>query len=167
MTPAGSMPQRECASAPRARWKAFAAGLLLSLGVAAGAAAAPHVAFVPVVGTVGGAPEGVVFSGSVQIRSTLVKDPDFGRPPSVQLTIDLVELVGKGLISGAKYVSSAEFVHRTELNSNETIELTFPFHPDSRKGQLAARAGLMLLTLKFDARNGAVTGAACRVAGIE
>ncbi len=109
----------------------------------------------------------MVFSGNVHIRSTLVRDPDFGKPPTVQLAIDLAGLVGKGLHSGAKYVSSAEFVNSTELNANETIELTFPFHADSRKGHLVARAGLLALTLKFDARNGAIVGAACRVSGME
>ena len=166
-TPGERRRQRACA---RARLNAIA--IAIAIAGAPGLSVSPiaHAAtptIVPVSGTVGGAPEAVVFSGNVHIRSTLVRDPDFGKPPTVQLAIDLAGLVGKGLHSGAKYVSSAEFVNSTELNANETIELTFPFHADSRKGHLVARAGLLALTLKFDARNGAIVGAACRVSGIE
>jgi hypothetical protein len=144
---------------------ACAAGLLWVIGLAA--AAATQDAVVPVSGTVGGAPELVAFSGNVHIRSTLVRDPDFGKPATVRLAIDLVDVVGRGLSSGAKYVSTAEFVNSTELHSQGVIELTFPFHPSSPKGHLVARAGLMALTLKFDARDGAIVGASCRVSGIE
>jgi hypothetical protein len=136
--------------------------LLMTLSVAVHAATT----VVPVSGTVGGAPEAVVFSGHLQVQSRLVKDPDFGKAPTVHLAIDLVDVVGKGLSSGARYVSGAEFVNSTELHANETIELTFPFHPESRKGHLVARAGLLALTLKFDARNGAIVGASCRVSSI-
>lgn len=149
------------------RRSVLAAGFGLSVGAIANAVAVAQSAVVPVSGTVGGAPEVVSFSGSVQIRSLLVKDPDFGKPPTVQLVIDLVDVFGKGLTSGAKYVTTAEFVNSTEINANEVIELTFPFQPESKKGYLVARAGLMALTLKFDARNGAIVGGACRVSGIE
>ena len=147
--------------------RAMAAGLCLFAGLAVGAATAPQSTAVPVSGTVGGAPEVVAFSGKVQIRSHLVRDPDFGKPPTVQLAIDLVDVIGKGLTSGAKYVSTAEFVGSTEIDANEVIEVTFPFQPESRKGHMVARAGMMALTLKFDARNGAIIGASCRVSGIE
>jgi hypothetical protein len=122
---------------------------------------------VPVSGTVGGAPEAVVFSGNLHVSSRLVTDPDFGKAPSVHLSIDMIDVVGKGMTSGARYVSHAEFVNSAALNANETIELTFPFHPDSRKGYLVARAGMLALTLKFDARNGAILGAACRISGLQ
>ena len=122
---------------------------------------------VPVSGTVSGGPELVRFSGNVHVRSTLVRDLDTGKPPMVQLAIDLVDLVGKGLTSGARYISLAEFVNSTELDAHEIIELSFPFHPDTRKGHLVARAGLLALTLRFDARNGAIVEAACRVSGLQ
>lgn len=153
----------------RLRLMAVALGLGLAVGVSTGEAATAHShsASVQVSGTVGGAPEVVAFSGKVQIRSQLIKDPDFGRPPTVQLAIDLVDVVGKGLSSGAKYVSTAEFVNSTEIDANEVIELTFPFQPESRKGYLVARAGTLALTLRFDARNGAVIAGTGRVSGIE
>ena len=143
----------------------MAAGLWLAVGMAGGAVAAGQVAVVPVSGTVGGPPELVAFRGNVHIRSTLIKDPDFGKPPTVQLAIDLVDVIGKGLTSGAKYVTTAEFLNSTEIDSHEVIEVSFPFHPASRNGHRVARAGLMALTLKFDARNGAIIGADCRVSG--
>jgi hypothetical protein len=144
-----------------------AAAVDLVAGWLGSVAAAEQTSVVPVSGTVGGAPELVAFTGNVHIRSHLVKDPDFGKPPTVQLSIDLVDLVGKGLTSGARYVTTAEFINSTEIDSHEVIEVSFPFQPSSKKGFLVARAGLLALTLKFDARNGAVIGAAGRVSGIE
>ena len=160
--------QHDRAGASRWAWpRAVAGGLCLLLATVASAVAATQSAVVPVSGTVGGAPEVVAFSGKVHVRSTLVKDPDFGKPPTVQLAIDLFDMVGKGLTSGAKYVTNAEFVNSTEIDAHEVIEVTFPFQPSTSKGHLVARAGLMALTLKFDARNGAIIGAACRVSGID
>ncbi len=153
-----------------ARWRlrTLAAGLCLyAVQLTYAVTGAPQSATVPVSGTVGGAPEVVAFSGKVQIRSHLVTDPDFGRPPTVHLAIDLVELIGKGLTSGAKYVCTAEFVNNTEIDANEVIEVTFPFQPESRKGHLVARAGNLALTLRFDARNGAVISGTGRVSGVE
>ena len=81
----------------------MAVGLWLAVGMAGGAVAAGQVAVVPVSGTVGGPPELVAFRGNVHIRSTLIKDPDFGKPPTVQLAIDLVDVIGKGLTSGDEH----------------------------------------------------------------
>ena len=145
----------------------LAGAAAFAMSFVARGATATQTTVVPVSGTVGGAPEVVRFKGNVHIRSTLVKDPDFGKPPSVQLAIDLVDMVGKGLTSGARYVTTAEFLNTTELDAHEVIEVTFPFQPDSRKGHAVARAGLLALTLKFDARNGAIIGANCRVSSIE
>lgn len=158
-----------------ARWLGDAwVGLSISIGAASICAAAPvstrvdnPVIAVPVSGTVDGAPELVRFSGSVQVRSTLVRDLDGGKPPLVQLAIDLVDVVGRGLRSGARYVSRAEFVNSTELDAHEVIEFTFPFLPDSSKGHLAPRSGQIALTLRFDARNGAIVAAACRISGVQ
>ncbi len=152
----------------RLRVRALAAALCLLVGqVADAATGSARSATVVVSGSVGGAPEVVAFSGKVQIRSHLVTDPDFGKPPTVHLAIDLVDLIGKGLTSGAKYVSTAEFVNSTEVDANEVIELTFPFQPESRKGHLVARAGNLALTLRFDARNGAVISGTGRVSGLD
>jgi hypothetical protein len=152
----------------RLRLRVLAASLCLLAGQwTCAATGAPRTATVPVSGSVGGAPEIVAFSGKVQIRSHLVTDPDFGKPPTVHLAIDLVDMVGKGLSSGAKYVSSAEFMNSTEVDANEVIELTFPFQPETRKGHLVARAGNLALTLRFDARSGAVISGTGRVSGID
>lgn len=144
-----------------------AALIVHGLGSSTTSAAVAQLHSVPASGVVGGVPESVAFSGSVHLRSTLVPDPDFGKPLAVRLAIDLVDLTGRGLSSGARYVTSAEFVQRVELEMNEPIELTFPFQPQSRRGYLAARAAALVLTLRFDARNGAVVGASCRVNEVE
>jgi hypothetical protein len=166
----GHSVRRKVVAAAASAWRR-AGGIVLAVSLAASlfasSAAASSNAVVPVSGTVGGAPEVVSFSGKVRIRSTLVKDPDFGKPPTVQLAIDLIDVVGKGLTSGAKYVTTAEFINNTELDGHEVIEISFPFQPDSSKGHLTARAGLMALTLKFDARDGAIIGAACRISGVQ
>lgn len=157
----------------RRKLLALAPALLLGLGPALGHAgdAQPtpkqHTAAIAVSGTVGGAPEAVRFSGQVQIQSHLVRDPDFGRATVVQLAIDLVDVVGKGMTSGARYVSQAELINSVEVNSNEVIEVTFPFHPESRKGHLVARSANLALTLRFDARSGALIQGSGRVSSIE
>lgn len=144
-------------------------GLAPSIGLAGGnaVATAQQSATVAVSGSVGGAPEVVSFSGKVQIRSHLVRDPDFGRPTMVHVAIDLVDVVGKGMTSGARYASSAELVNSIEVTSNEVIEMTFPFHPESRKAHLVARSANLALVLRFDARNGAVISGSGRVSSIE
>src|ERR687895_696327 len=50
---------------------------------------------VPIRGIVSGEPESVAFSGQAQIKSRLVRDPDFSRP-SLLLTIDLSSVSGVG-----------------------------------------------------------------------
>lgn len=157
----------------RGKGLVLAAAMLLggvpSIGLAGGdpIATPQQSAMVAVSGSVGGAPETVAFSGKVQIRSHLVRDPDFGRPTMVHVAVDLVDVVGRGMTSGARYVSSTELVNSVEVNSNEVIEMTFPFHPESRKAHLVARSANLALSLRFDARNGAVISGSGRVSSIE
>lgn len=125
-----------------------------------GASALPASAntlLIPFGGTVDGLPESVSFSGLAQIKSRLVLDPDFGRPPAVVLSIDYHSVSGQGLSTGATYVTSDNNELIRPLVASDVIELTFPFYPNAPGGILSARSGLASFSLKFDVRTGNIT----------
>jgi hypothetical protein len=106
---------------------------------------------IPIAGTVGGPPESVSISGNVQIKSTLVLDPDFNRPAAVLLSIDfLPNVTGRGLSTGTSYVAPAEQELVRPLADALVIQMTFPFFPDTPGGFLSARSGLVAFTLSYD-----------------
>src|SRR5215510_1510056 len=52
---------------------------------------------IPYGGVLRGTPENVLLSGFVQIDTVVVRDPDFGTPPIVLLSIDFSNVSGVGL----------------------------------------------------------------------
>jgi len=111
---------------------------------------------VPVSGMVNGSPEGVSFSGNVQIKSTLVLDPDFGTPPRVILDFVFLSVSGTGVSTGTKYTSSVEDNKIRALAGSDMVQITFPFQ-SAGMGMTEARWGLASFTLSFDTTTGAVT----------
>src|SRR6266704_1448956 len=64
---------------------------------------------VAIFGTVDGAPERVYVSGVAQITSRLMKaGPKFNHSRSVMLSIDLHNVSGQGLSTGATYVTESQ-----------------------------------------------------------
>src|SRR5437899_368039 len=128
----------------------IAASLMLG-GTAVLAAPVQNTIVIPIAGTVGGPPESVSISGNVQIKTTLVLDPDFGNPPAVLLSIDfLPNVTGRGLSTGTNYVAPGEQDLIRPLADALVIEMTFPFFPDTPGGFLSARSGLASFTLTYD-----------------
>jgi hypothetical protein len=119
---------------------------------------APASVVVQVSGTVDGPSEPVYLSGSAHITSSLVRDPDFGRWPRVILSVDLGEVSGVGLSTGARYASSAEDTLIRRLAPSDQIELTFPFFPKGPGGASLARSALASFDLTFDVKTGQLTG---------
>jgi hypothetical protein len=111
---------------------------------------------IPISGTVNGQPESVSLSGNVQIKSTLVTDPDFGTPPKVILAFSFLNVSGVGLSTGKKYMSSAEDNKIRPLAASDMVEITFPFQ-NMTMGMSSARWGLASFTLIFDLTTGGVT----------
>jgi len=121
-------------------------------------ALAASTAVVPISGTVDGVPESVYFSGLAEIATTLMTDPDLGTRPGVMLSIDLHNVTGQGLATGATYVSTAQDQVIRRLVSADRIEISFPFHPSVPGGETSARGALASFSLTFDLRTGEVTG---------
>ena len=115
-------------------------------------------------GTVDGSPESVYVSGLAQITSTLVKtDPKFNHPPRVILSFDLHNVSGKGLSTGAMYVTKTQDDMLRPLAPSDVVAITFPLYPNTAIGFRSARAGLASFTLNFDVTTGAITGGTATV----
>jgi len=152
--------------------KTFFARVVLSLLVAmlvgvlgAGTSAlADSSAAIAISGTVDGLPESVYVSGLAQITSTLVKaDAKFHHPRRVILSIDLHNVSGQGLSTGATYVTTAQDEVMRRLVASDVVEITFPLYSNEAGGLASARAGLASFRLTFDVRTGALTGGTATV----
>jgi hypothetical protein len=105
---------------------------------------------VPYSGTVHGQPENVFLSGLVEIGAVVVRDPDFGKPPVVVLSIDFSNVVGQGQKTGTAYVASGNQVLLRPLVKTDKVEVIFPFFPSGAQGLLSARTALASFTLTYD-----------------
>ena len=107
-------------------------------------------------GTVDGLPESVFLSGPVQITTTVVRDPDFGKPPSVLLSIDLSNVSGVGVSTGTRYITSGTQNLIRPLVATDVVEMTFPFFPSGAGGAARARSALASFTIKYNVSTGSV-----------
>ena len=115
-------------------------------------------AAIAISGTVDGLPESVYVSGLAQITTTLVKTDKFHHPRRVILSIDLHNVSGQGLSTGATYVTTAQDEVMRRLVASDVVEITFPLYSNEAGGLASARAGLASFRLTFDVRTGALTG---------
>ena len=114
---------------------------------------------VAIFGTVDGAPEPVYVSGVARITSRLMKTgAKFNHPRSVMLSIDLHDVSGQGLSTGAAYITESQEDVMRPLVASDLVEITFPLYPKGLGGLTSARAGLAAFTLTFDVSTGALTG---------
>ena len=111
-------------------------------------------------GTVHGLPEDVYLSGLVQISTVVVRDPDFGKPPKVIVTIDFSNVTGQGLRTGTKYVAGGNQVLTRPLVNPDVVDVVFPFYPRGTTGATGARSARASFTLNYDTITGTSTGAA-------
>ena len=115
-------------------------------------------------GTVDGAPEGVYVSGVARIASRLMKTgAKFNHPRSVMLSIDLHDVSGQGLSTGATYVTESQEDVMRPLVASDQVEITFPLYSEGLGGLTSARAGLASFALTFDVNTGALTGGTATV----
>ena len=115
-------------------------------------------------GTVDGSPESVYVSGLAQITSTFVKaDLTFNHPPRVILSFDLHNVSGKGLSTGAMYVTKTQDDMLRVLAPSDVVAITFPLYPNTAVGFRSARAGLASFNLSFDVTTGNITGGTATV----
>jgi hypothetical protein len=104
---------------------------------------------IPYGGMVRGAPEPVLLVGFVQFQMVVVRDPDFGTPPRVQLSIDFSHVNGVGLKTGTKYVTSGGQELVRPLVGIDALDVTFAIHPSGAGGVTRARPALASFTLKY------------------
>jgi hypothetical protein len=108
-----------------------------------------------------GDPENVLLLGSVQIDTVVVRDPDFGAPPIVLLSIDFSNVSGVGLKTKTKYVTSGGQDLVRPLVAKDVVDVTFAIFPDNDTGFTSARPALASLTLHYNLRQEAfVSGTA-------
>lgn len=140
----------------------IAAGLVggSSSAVAATSIASSSTTTVSYSGTVHGKPEDVYLSGTVEILTVVVRDPDFGKPPSVIVSIDFSNVTGEGLKTGTKYVAGGNQVLTRRLVNPDVVKVTFPFYPRGTDGTIGARSALATFTLNYDTATLTSTGAA-------
>jgi len=107
---------------------ALAMGTTLSVREARGAAAGNPVLVVPVSGKLVGATESVSLSGEARIRTSVVKDGEFGDPPGVVVSINLKDVTGTGS-AGTKYEASGEQELVRPFVESDTVEVMFSVYP--------------------------------------
>ena len=116
---------------------------------------------VPITGSVQTDVETIVFSGLARVKSTVVTDPDFGGPPGVILSVDLLNVFGKGQTTRARYVARGEDKVIRLFGDTDLVEVTFPVFPIGSTTPLATPL-VASLNLNFDVGNGQLRRAIAR-----
>jgi hypothetical protein len=130
------------------------------VAVESGAVRGPSTSVViPYSGTLDGAPESVYLSGLARLTSIVVRDPDFGRPPGVRLSVDLSDVSGVGVRTGMRYVAGGEEGLIRPLVASDLVEVTFPVVPDHLEGAALARQAVASFALAFDVTTGRLIAA--------
>jgi len=103
-------------------------------------------------GPVRGNPEPVLLVGFVQFEMTVVNDPDFGAPPSVQLGIDFSHVAGVGTKTRTRYVTSGDQYLVRPLVARDVVGVTFAIYPADATGFANARPALASFTLNYNVK---------------
>jgi hypothetical protein len=120
-------------------------------------------ALVTIKGIVSALPESVSFSGQARLNAKVVTDPDFGRTPTVVLSIDLSNITGVGAATGKKYVISNQEILTRRLTAADTVQATFPFYV-SGGSAMSPSIGMASFNLSFDVNTYKLTGASGSIA---
>jgi hypothetical protein len=142
------------------RFPVVSAIVSLSFGLATAVAAqtATTVA-VPLAGTVFGLPESVYFSGTAQISVRPAEDTAPGAKPRLIVSIDLGDVSGRGLSTGATYTVNGQASLTRRFTPSDTVQLTFPFFVRGAVATAQARTAVASFTFSYDPATGALTAA--------
>ena len=142
--------------------------LSISFGLAPAVVAVPVLVpssmIVPVGGTVFGLPESVLFTGTAQIDVSPAEADAPGSVRRVVIQIDLGQLTGQGVSTGASYTAGGMFTIARVLRPNDTIQATIPFQVRGSGPTDSARTGVLQLNLNFNMSNGVLNTATASVA---
>lgn len=118
---------------------------------------------IPITAQARATPASITLTGQVRITSALATDPDFGGPPSILLTITLLNVTGVRLPAGAKYLAKGEDRIIIPLQHSDLVEINFPIFPAGSQGSAAVSAlphsALASFQLTFNAKNGQIKAA--------
>jgi hypothetical protein len=103
-------------------------------------------------GLVRGAPEPVLLGGFVQFEMVVVRDPDFGTPTVVRLSIDFSHVAGIGTKTGTRYVTSGGQDLIRPLVATDVVDVTFAIFPSGATGFTSARPALASFTLNYNVK---------------
>jgi hypothetical protein len=118
---------------------------------------------IPISGTAHADLESIALSGRARISSVLITDPDFGSPPSVFLSVDLVNVTGVGQRTGAKYHVTGEDKVTRVLRHSDLVEIAFPIFPMGQNRVPLAHSVLASFILTFNVHNGRLKAAKARL----
>jgi hypothetical protein len=119
---------------------------------------------IPVGGVVFGLPESVLFVGTAQID---VKPAEADAPGAVRrvvVSIDLGELAGRGLSTGASYTAGGLVTLMRVLRPNDVVEATIPVLISGSDPTDAVRSAVARFNFKFNMSNGSVSAVTAFVA---
>lgn len=118
---------------------------------------------IPLTAQARAAPGSITLTGQVRITSVLATDPDFGGPPSILLTITLLNVTGVRPPAGAKYLARGEDKVIRPLQHSDLVEINFPIFPAGSQGSVSGPAlphsALASFQLTFDVKNGQLKAA--------
>jgi hypothetical protein len=137
---------------------------LVTVGAFAQSALVPTSTVVSIAGTVTGVPESVYFTGPAQISTRPAPGRIAGATAHVVVSIDLRQLSGRGVSSGATYVSSGQANLTRLFTASDLIELTFPFFRSGAGADSSVRTGVATFKLAYDVTTGALTAVTATVA---
>jgi hypothetical protein len=126
----------------------------------------PSSVSIPIAGTVFGLPESVFFSGTAQIN---VKPAEADAPGAVRrvvISIDLGQLSGQGLSTGATYVAGGLVTLSRVLRPGDVVETTLPFAVAGSAPTDVARTAVARFNFKFTMSNGAISAVTASVAAV-
>ncbi|MFL5453631.1 MAG: hypothetical protein ACJ78V_17075 [Myxococcales bacterium] len=119
---------------------------------------------VPIGGIVFGLPESVLFTGTAQID---VKPSEADAPGAVRrvvVSIDLGELTGRGLSTGATYTAGGLTTLMRVLRPHDVIEATIPISIAGSSPTEAVRSAVAQFNFKFNMANGAISAVTASMA---
>jgi hypothetical protein len=132
--------------------------LFLSFASASSALDPSSVA-VPIAGTVFGLPESVFFSGTAQITVRPAESDVPGTGPRMVVSIDLDEVVGRGLSTGNVYVTGGLIKLTRRLVRGDVIRATIPFFVRGSAPTARGRTAVASFSFDYDITTGALTSA--------
>jgi hypothetical protein len=121
---------------------------------------------VPIAGTIFGLPESVFFSGTAQI-TVRPAQADVASVPRVVISIDLGDLSGKGLSSGAAYSASGQLNLTRRLVAGDVIRATIPFFARGAGPTARGRTAVASFSFDYDVTTGALTSARASLAAAD